>query len=182
MDTYKDYQRYKEDNSELLKTIKQNAEGTYLLISDIIDVLDYTAKEAEKNTKLEPELLEIFDYGYAFLSAFLTEMEFIYHDYFNGDNLLLKKYDKLLSYWFYIHDLCTYIEAEINENEEEKLQSSLNELDESLAEIDEMMKELKEIKNEYYDYLEEKISKNNPDLKHKDTFTIFSLIREDVII
>ncbi len=182
MDTYKDYQRFKEDNLEILKMIKNNGENTYLLIEDVIVVLDYIAKEAEKNTKLEPELYEIFDYGYAFLANILDEITYISHDYLDNDVLMFRKYDRLVTYWFYIQDLQGFIESEIEDHNVEHLKSSINELDHLLDEIDEIFRNRKDTSEELFNHFEEIISKCNPDLKHKDSFTIFSLIREDLVL
>ena len=174
MDTYRDYQNYKQDNIELIKTIKKNCVSTYIFIEDIIDVLDYVAKEKAKNTKLEEELLNLFDFGYDFLSAFLSEMDFIYRDYLNSQDLLLIKYDKVISYWFYLQDLKSFVEYDLNKD--------ASKLVKLLDEVDLIIKEQKAVSEDLYNYYEEQIASFDPKAKHKPIFAIYALVKEELMI
>ena len=174
MDTYRDYQNYKQDNIELIKTIKRNCTSTYIFIEDIIDVLDYVAKEKAKNSKLDEELLNLFDFGYDFLSAFIAEMDFIYRDYLKGEDLLLIKYDKVISYWFYLQDLRSFVEYDLNKD--------VTKLNKLLDEVDLILKEQKPVSEELYNHYEEQIASFDPKAQHKPIFAIYALVKEELML
>lgn len=173
MDTYKDYQEYIKENTHLLDVVKDNAPSVYLIVEDLIEVLDYVASEKEKGSKLESELLELFDIGYDYLSTFVEEIDYIFKDYLKSDKNKLAKYNNIITYWFYFNDLKIYLEYDKHQKDVKLLEDILNE-------IDDILKNQKELDNNYIQKYEESINILDSHAEHKPVFYIYGSVKEEL--
>ena len=174
MDTYNDYLKYIKENEMLIKTIKQCNQSTYIIIEDLIDVLDYISNEKLKKTKLDSELLDLFDFGYDYLSTFIVDFEYIYNDYFQQNDDLLIKYDQLISYWFFLQDFLVYLQVETKQ--------SVTKINKLLDKIDIILKEKKEIPVDLFEQIEELTNILDPKANYKPVFSVYSLVKEELNI
>ena len=179
MDTYNDYVKYIEEKEPIINIMKEHANSTHLLINDVITSLNFISGEKNNHNLSDPDLLELFEFGYEYLVSFMIDFEYIYNEYLKKDNKQLKKYDILMSYWYILQDLKVFLQMTSDEKRSRNIDvTEINEhivcIDEELDKIDEIIKDNKEVSNELLSYLDEMISLFDPDHEFEPIFAIYS--------
>ena len=175
MNIYEDYTKYILDNKALLDALQANVPSVYVLVEDVIVVLDFIVGEIKKNSKVEEELQDFFVAGYNYLTSIINEMRIMYVDYFKSDIELFARYSQLIVYFFYIDDLKGHLDAT------DKLTKENKELiDDIQLEIERKLVRCEEIDTSRIDYYENIIEQLDTDNTYHPIYTIYAMIREEL--
>ena len=175
MNIYEDYAKYILDNDSLLRSIQSDVPSVYVLVEDVIQVLDYVVKEKKKNSKIDEDLNSFFTAGYNYLTSVINEMKIMYVDYFKSNIETFSKYSQLIVYFFYIDDLKGHLDAM------DKLSKANRQLiDEIQLEIEHTLVRCDEVDPEKIQHYENVIEQLDFDKSYHPIYTIFAMVREEL--
>lgn len=175
MNMYEDYAKYILDNNSLLSKLQSNVPSVYVLIEDVIQVLDFIVGEFRKNSKIDADLQSFFTAGYNYLTSVINEIKIMYVDYFKSNIETFTKYSPLIVYFFYIDDLKGHLDAsEKLSNDNRKL------IDEIQLEIEHTLVKCEEIDQTRIQHYENVIEQLDSDKSYHPIYTIFAMVREEL--
>ena len=176
MINYKDYSQYISENKKIINILNDNGSIIYDRIDDAISALDIISDYAKKSNKLEEEIETIFEVGFTYIHEQLELIKIYFYDYFKGDYLLFKQFEKAIYYILFIDDLCEVLD------EMEYLTDERRDYFENISrEIEERIQSRKEFDIPYFENLEIGISSHLP--RKAEIYTtemIFADIREEL--
>ena len=175
MNMYEDYTKYLMDNSALINNIKEKAQSVYVLFEDVIQVLDYIARENRQNKKIDADLQSFFTAGYNYLTSIINEMKIMYVDYFKSDFNLFAQYSDLIVYFFYVDDLKGHLDAN-----DQLTSDNRQKIDEIQYEIEQTLVHNKGINAGKLRIYENAVEELDQDKSYRPIYTIFALVREEL--
>ncbi len=175
MNIYEDYSRYLSDNKTFLEQLKNNAPSVYVLLEDVIEVLNFISHEKSHNQTIEEDLLDFFEPGFRYITSLISEMTIMLNDYFQKDIFLFSKYSELIVYFFFIDDLKGHLYANDLLNEENL--KVINNMQEEIEQI--MVKHLEIDANRILEY-EAIIDELAKERNYHPVYTIFAMVREEL--
>jgi len=101
----KDFKSYFLQNYEFIELLRENNSLVYDRLQDLFKILGFIELMVDENKEVEEELEVIFEVGFSYLHEQLEEIKLYYNNYFNGDFLIFKKYEKFINYILYLNDL-----------------------------------------------------------------------------
>lgn len=175
MNIYEDYSKYISDNSKFIEMIKNNVPSVFVLIEDVIVVLEYIVKQYDKYKKVEEDLQDFFEPGYRYLISLITEMTIMYQEYFKNDIKLFSKYSSLIVYFFYIDDLKGHLYSfdKLTEENKKLIDSVQEEIESTLVNN----LELNQDKINQYEVIIEELDN---DKSYHPIYSIFTMVREEL--
>lgn len=176
MDIYEDYGNYIGEKEQLILKLKETSSEVLLCLSDCIKVLDYIYRKHMDKAKIDPDMEDIFDIGYGYLSNSLNEIKTYYEDYFDKDINMLNKYAHLIVYSILIDDIKGYLDGEEYLTPERK-----KTLDDDAYLIDKVMINKEEVTSDIKQRIECDISSVLPKVNtYRPVYSVFELIAEEL--
>lgn len=175
MNIYEDYSKYISDNSKFIELVKNNVPSVFVLIEDVIVVLEYIVKQYDKYKKVEEDLQDFFEPGYRYLISLITEMTIMYQEYFKSNIKLFAKYSSLIVYFFYIDDLKGHLYSfdKLTEENKKLIDSVQEEIESTLVNN----LELNQDKINQYEVIIEELDN---DKSYHPIYSIFTMVREEL--
>lgn len=175
MNIYEDYSRYISDNHKFIELIKNNVPSVYVLIEDVIVVLDFIVKQHEQYNKVEEDLADFFEPGYRYIISLITEMTIMYQEYFKSDIELFSKYSSLIVYFFYIDDLKGHLYSFDKLTDDNK--KIIDKVQEEIETV--LVNNLEPDQNKLIEY-EVIIDQLDTDKSYHPVYSIFTMVREEL--
>lgn len=98
-----DFKEWYLENATFIDRLHYKGSILFDKVKDIIDSLAYMINIDE--SEIDSDMENIFDIGYAYLYAYISELKIYSKNYFQDNFNDLLAYDKVINYIFYVNDL-----------------------------------------------------------------------------
>lgn len=175
MNIYEDYINYMSEHNELIEKLYSTNSQVLLCIDDIVKVCDFIYQLTQKEEEISDEIAQIFEIGFGYLVNAITDLETYYNEYLENDIVLFNNYNTLMIYSILIEDFKSYLLS--NDEYYEEIKKEIENMQDT---IDQIICNKKEYSDSFLKELTDKLERLDFDKEFKPTYTVFSMILEEL--
>lgn len=176
MTIFEDYNEWYKDNHGLIETIFHDGPLLLTRLHDVFKVVHYIDEEHTLKSKLDEELLDIFEVGFGYLFDQVNQIKILLEEYFDMDMKQMNEYASVINYSLYLDD---FYETILDKEEmTEEIQTGFGEVQDK---IDEILKRKLPISSELFDEFDIIVNSVFSNPKHYLTVSeIFAFVAEEL--